>query len=213
MTPRPVVGPLAAAAYEEMEPVHRLYDEARGWPLLKFLHAYFIPLQTIDDIVRERDDLPGWGILFDPDQCPVRYLPFLAMWAGVRITEAMSEAEVRARIKTRPQIVRCTPGALVQAAKDNLTGAKKVILRERYDPDNPNVDSPGHFEVITYTDETPDPEAVRVAMLEQKDVGLIMHYRVVSGQDWQQLVNDYPTWQDVIDAYPTWQDVIEDNPS
>lgn len=202
----PPVGRLAGIAYEGMVPV-AMGDAERGYPLLKFLHAYYLPLQQIDDIVRE-------PILWDPDLCPFRYLPWLAMWAGVRLRPGMPEAEIRSRIKLRDGRKRCTPDALVAAAKANLDADSPiVILRERHNPDNPLVDSAAHFEVLTYTAQTPDEGAVRAAMLEHKDVGLIMHYRVVDGQDWQQVVNTYATWQDVLDNYATWQDLIEDTPA
>lgn len=211
-------GALALVAYEQLAPLH-LKDAERGYPLLKFLDAYYLPMQQVYDIIRDYDDLPGWGILLDPDRCPVRYLPWCGLWAGVRVDPAvMSEAEMRARIKARDGQQRCTPAAIIKAAQDNLVSSDplrppRVILRERYDPDNPGVDSPGHFEVLTYTGETPDADAVLVALRQQKDVGLLMHYRVIDGQDWQQLVNNYATWQDVLNAYPTWQDVIEDTPA
>jgi len=212
MSPRPLVGNLANIAYDQMAPVAR-DDADRGYPLLKFLDAYYLPLQQVDDIVRARDDgTPGWAVLFDADRCPTRCLPWLAMMAGVRLGTGMSEAEIRARIKERPNVHRCTPGALIAAAQFHLTGAKSVILRERYDPANPAVDSPGHFHIVTRTAETPDEGAVRRALLEQKDVGLLMHYTVIDGQDWQELIDTYPTWADVLSTYATWTDVIEDTP-
>lgn len=209
MSPRPAVGNLATIAYDAMEPVW-VEDEKRGYPLLHFLHAYYLPMQQIDDIVRDRDDLPGWGILFDPDLCPARYLPWLAMFAGVRLRVGMGEAEIRSRIKDRDGTKRCTPGAIIAAAQAHLIGAKTVILRERYNHDAPTADDPGYLDVITYTDETPDPDAVLTAIREQKDVGLVMSYRVLSGQDWQNVIDTNATWQDVINNYATWQDLIED---
>lgn len=213
MTVLDEIGPIARVAYEEMAPVHA-EDAIRGYPLALFLHAYYMPLQKVDDIVRDRPELnlPGWGILFHPDLCPAEYLGYLAMFAGVPITDDMSEAEKRQRIKLRDNTKRCTPGAIIQAAQDHLIEPKRVILRERYDPDNPLVDSPGHFMVITYTADTPDPDAVLAAIKEQKDVGLILHYDVQDGQDWQQVVTDYATWNDVLAAYDTWQDLIDDTP-
>lgn len=210
---RPVVGRLAEIAYSQMEPVARAYDEARGWPLLKFLHAYYLPLQQVDDIVRDRDDFPGWGILFDPEQCPARYLPWLAMFAGVRLRVGMTEAQMRALIKDRPALARCTPQALVDQVKTALLegSTKKVILRERYKATDPGVDHAAWFEVITKTDETPDPDAVRRAILEQKEVGLLFTYIVQDGQDWQELIDTHGTWQDVIDDYATWDETIADS--
>lgn len=218
LEPRPVVGRLAEIAYAEMAPVAQ-GDAERGWPLLKFLHAYYMPLQEIDDIVRDRPELglQGWAILFHPDLCPVRYLPFLAMVAGVRLRPGMSEAEMRSRIKARDGIRRCTPDAIKQAAKDNLDALipeeqRKVILRERFRNEAPNADSPGYFEVLTFVNQTPDSETVRAALLEQKDVGLIMSYRVVSGADWQYVIDENATWQDVVNNFATWQGLIEDHP-
>lgn len=212
MSPRPVVGRLAEIAYAEMEPVAKPYDEAAGWPLLHYLHAFFMPMQKIDDIVRDTDDGPGWSILFDPDRCPARYLPFCAMFAGVVLRPEMSEDERRRRIKERDGVKRCTPSAIVKAVQETITGDKSVIVRERFNPADPDVDSPGHFQIFTYLDETPDIETVVAAIEEQKIVGLLMHHDIVAGQDWQQLVNDYGTWQDVVDTYDTWQDVVGDTP-
>lgn len=220
--PRPTgIGRLAEIAYEGMRPVHKAYDAERNWPLLRFLDVYYLPLQLIDDIVRDTEYvdengdtqvIPGWGILFDPDRCPARYLPFLAMFAGVRLRPGMTEAEIRSRIKTRDGLLRCRPAALIKAAQDNLEGEKRVILRERYDPFNASVDAPGYFQVITFTDDTPDSDAVKRALLEQKDVGLIMRYNVLDGQDWQSVIDDYDSWTELMAAYATWTDVIEDTP-
>lgn len=187
-------------------------DKGRGYPLLKFLNGYYMPMQDIDDIVRDTDEGPGWTILFDADRCPSRYLPWLAMFAGVRINRSMTDQQIRERIKDRPAWRRGTPAGIKQAAQSKLTGAKKVILRERHQIGNPD-DAPGYFELITYTDETPDSAAVlRTVVDEQKDVGLLIGYRVLDGQDWDQVVADWDSWDDVMSNYDTWTDVIEDTP-
>lgn len=208
-----MVGRLAEIAYAEMEPVAKPYDEAAGWPLLHYLHAFFMPMQKIDDLVRDKDDGPGWSILFDPDRVPARYLPFTAMVAGVVLRPEMSEQEKRDRIKERDGIKRCTPDAFVRAIQQQLTGDKGVVLRLRFDPAAPAVDSPGHFQVLTYLDETPNADAVIAAMQEQKIVGLVQHYEIVAGQDWQELVDTYGTWQAVVDDYATWAHVLADDPT
>lgn len=208
------IGRLAEIAYEQMAPVHK-DDAERGYPLLIFLNAYYMPLQTIDDIVRDREGMPGWGILFDPDLCPFRYLPWLAMIAGVRLRPGMPELEMRDRIKQRDGRHRCTPDALIKAARDNLTSlgdsTPRVILRERFNAADPTGDDPGYFQVVTYASQTPDPEAVLQALLPQKDVGLIMTYTVLEGQDYQTLADTHATYTAVSTDYDDYDAMRTDS--
>lgn len=184
-------------------------DEDRGWPLLKFLHGFYLPMQQIDDIVRDREDMPGWAILFDPDLCPARYLPWLAMFAGVRLLPGMTEAEIRSRIKARDGIKRCTPAALLAAAKDYASPGATVVLRERYNPYEPTEDAAGYVTLIAFADETPDPFALFNAVkAEQKDVGLLLYLVVSAHTDYFAVEADNESYQDVIDNYATYDALL-----
>lgn len=152
--------------------------------------------------------IPGWAILFDPDECPEEWLPWTAQLVGVRVIEGESTAEFRSRIKDRPRWRRGTVAALTSEIQTTLTGAKTVYINER---------SGGAYRlsVATIDTETPDPDATLAAILRQKPAGIVLEYSTVpgaSGMTWHELITRYETWQDAIDAFPTWQTVIDDDP-
>lgn len=153
----------------------------------------------------DSDDGPGWSRLVNLDLTPSKALPWLAQLVGVRLEPGLDDTAQRARIRSTDGFNRGTTSAIIGAAQQYLTGMKTVILRER-DGD------PYTLTVVTYTAETPDSDLVQAALDAQKPAGLILNYRVETGQDWATLITNYATWADVIAAYTTWEDVIENTP-
>lgn len=118
------------------------------------------PQESVSELLRMVPvGRPGWSILFDPDLCPVRYLPWLAMFAGVRLTTGMAEEEMRSRIKDRDGLRRGTPGAIARAVQQHLTGSKTVLIRERFNhASGSSADAPGYLDVVTREDESPETD-------------------------------------------------------
>jgi hypothetical protein len=138
--------------------------------------AMFAP---VDDLVRDTDAGDGWTALLDVDRAPADALAFLAQFVGV------------------DGFKRGSAGAVRAAAQQYLTGARRVIFRER--------DGGAYrLTVITYTADTPDPAAVLRALLAQKPAGIILTHLVENGQDYQQVRTIHATYAAVKAAYPTY---------
>jgi hypothetical protein len=156
--------------------------------------AMFAP---VDDLVRDTDAGDGWTALLDVDRAPADALAFLAQFVGVRLQADLTDAAQRARIVGTDGFKRGSAGAVRAAAQQYLTGARRVIFRER--------DGGAYrLTVITYTADTPDPAAVLRALLAQKPAGIILTHLVENGQDYQQVRTIHATYAAVKAAYPTY---------
>lgn len=172
-----------------------------------------------DQLFQEVDDYAsdgplgqvGWSVLLDINRIPDKGLEWLAQFVGVSLPVGLTAAQKRVRVQTTAGWKRGTPAALVGAAKAYLTGTQNVLMRERFDVANPTVDTPGKFQVITYTSQTPDSAAVLAALIAQKPGGLVMTYSVYAGQDWL-AVRTRGTWLNIRTTFATWQQ-IRDNPA
>src|SRR4051812_26648365 len=103
--PSPPITPAAEDASNLWEIIyqamgfHRDDDPDTGYQLGKLIESLCNPYQDIYNLLREREGQKGWAILFDPDECPARWLPYLAQCVGFVIEPQMSEAQIRAEIK------------------------------------------------------------------------------------------------------------------
>lgn len=206
-------GDFAVSTGMAQEVLDQIVERLRTIDLVTYVEGLAVPFQLVEDWASDTDDgETGWSLLVDVDRCPVEALPWLGQFVGVKVDTSLTEADQRQQIHDLANLRRGTIGALTSAPAPYLTGSKTVIFRERYDTANTLVDSPGHLTVITYTSETPDSAKVLAALLAQKPAGLILHYNVNAGQDFQQLKDNYATFQDVKDAYPTFEGVKSDEP-
>lgn len=204
---RPVVSDLTELVYESVEPLTRK-DEELDYPFLKFLDAWVSSfLGSVYDIVKDRDDRPGWAILFDPDLCPEEALPFLAQFVGAVLTQSLTEEDRRTEVKTPAGWDRGTPDALIEAVKRTLTGLKRVIVEERY------LGNAYHLWIRTLTDETPDEAETEAAILTQKPMGIVLLYEVVESISWFDVDADNEDWAEVKANYATWQDLLTTEPA
>ncbi len=105
---------------------------------------------------------------------------WLGQLAGLHVPAGLDLAAARAYVTGRGVSRRGTPVAIATAAAGRLTGTRRVELRERDG-------SPWRLTVITYAVETPDPGAVRRAVLEEKPVGIVLAYQTRLGQSLGQL--------------------------
>lgn len=219
---RPSTHPFADRIYDMMSPV-AVEDEKYGWPMLIYVQAATIPFHDIDDLTRDRDGLSGWGVVMHPDLCPPGWLDWLGQFNGKVIPSTFTEGQKRIRIKETGGFDRGTLKGVIGAAKEQMysvTDTPTVVVRERYDPDNPGVDSPWHLTVITYIDEAPDtPEedtvggvtrlyspVIRKALMDQKPIGIVLHSYLVSGVDYQVAIDSGRTYDESGILFPTYQD-------
>ncbi len=205
-------GQVALELYEAVEPL--AYDDAnRDYATVNLINAWGKLLEPLANVVLPDPDVRApWALVYDLDNAPVEWLPWLAQWVGVRIPAGLDEVSTRLRIAETDGFNRGSVGAIMGAARQHLTGTRTVLLRERYDASDPLVDSAYHLLVNTYASETPDPALVLEALIAQKPAGIILTYEAVDGQDYQQVVDTFATYQDVKDAYPTYADLRNATP-
>lgn len=116
----------------------------------------------------------GWGSLLDVNVAPEWALPWLAQFVGVRTIADLDVPAQRLRIKGVAGFHRGTPASIIAAAKQYLTGSRRVELYEREG-------SPWVFRLRTYAPETPDPDKVREAVEAIKPAGVVFIYELQSG--------------------------------
>lgn len=171
---RPVVSVTAERLYEALGPMQD-QDDVNGWVLLHFCDALTRDAADVEALVAETDTQAGWGPLLDPTTCPVKALPFLAMFSGAVVTPQLSETQIRALIKSSPAQARGTPAAIVGAAQLWLTGTKFVGLTERAGGDAYAVT------VTVYESEVIDVTQITAAVKAAMPAGLNLTFTVSPG--------------------------------
>lgn len=181
--------------------VQQVYDSLGPWAradesedLLAFVRALVEPLAVVDDVARDSDTHVGWGTLMDVDVAPDWALSWLAQFVGVTPIQGLSEESQRIRIKEASGFQRGTPAAIIGAARQYLTGDRRVDLFERDG-------SPWVFRVRTYLSETPDPAKVQAAVEAIKPAGLVFTYEVQEGVETDALVGTIDGLVGTIDSY------------
>ncbi len=198
---RPVVGEVAEQIYSELGP-YTVGDEESGWHLLKFVEAITgVLFEKIHLLVSDRQNTVGWEVLFDPDTCPAGALPYLAQYVGVTLEPSLTEQQKRDKIRLPENFKRGTRPALIQAVQRTLTGAKTILIDERFGG------SAYALRVRTLTGETPNATATQAAVVSQKPGGLVLTYQSVVGQDWNDVKIGDVSWANVATVYPDWQAV------
>lgn len=138
-------------------------------------------IQPISDAAG--DSGPAWSALGDPDRIPPEALAWLAQFVGVRATVGAPPHQQRTEIRQAAGWQRGTPGAMRAAVAATLTGARQVVIRERYG-------SAWVVRVEVLAGECPDPAASLAAAIGQKPAGLVLQFAAVAGQNWDTLAGD-----------------------
>lgn len=191
--PRPAVSDAAEVLYEALDPAFTTGDEARGWTALLFCRALTSgALSDVFDWVTDGDDgTPGWQIILNPALAPAIVLPYLAQFAGGRLTPNMSVDQQRNAIQDPEVFSRCTPDQLAAVVKRRLTGTKAVIITERY------LDLPWRLRVETLDAETPDPDlTIAEIKREAKHVGIVLFFNTRSPWTYGEILAESGTYPD-----------------
>jgi len=154
--PKPTLKSFSQDLYDRVQPLN-FADPTYDYPIAKLAQAFGMMFQVVEDYGRD-DPItgqPGWSVVMDISKCPNEALPWLGQFVGVRLPTGLTPDQQRAYIKDAPGWDRGTVAALKAAVSPYLAGNKSVIVRERFNQANPNVDSPGYFQVTTYANETP----------------------------------------------------------
>jgi len=176
------------------------------WPLLKHCAAWMAPAEPIHEIVRERNDSPSWGILFDADECPATELPYTVQYVGVVITPEMSEEQIRNELKEPTGWARGRTRSIKIAGQRALTGTKRVIVR-------PRTPEAGMHYIRTLASETPDEERERKVLRAAVPAWEVLDYEAISGVSWADIAASFKDWSVVKTAFTDWADLADTLPS
>lgn len=211
-TPPPDLVPdsFAARLFGMLAPLAQL-DGDNAWSLLILCNAIGTQYQQVEDWVRDTPDGPGWSLLLDVNRCPPEALGWLAQLVGVRLLPGATDAQNRERVTSTDGFNRGTPAAIIGAARATLTGNRSVFLIER-DSTVAAPDYAYYLTVETYRGQTPDPAATQRAILAQKPGGIVLDYRCLDGQTYDQVRTRFATYAALRAAYPNYQAVWTDTP-
>lgn len=196
----PVVHPTTRNLHDALGGGFTDRDEDNGWHLLMFLDTFTSQLGEVDDIVRDTDEREGWSLLFDVDNVPAAFIPWLGQFLGAEVDTSLPEAEQRLQLKNVQGFQRGRPASIIAAAKAYLTGSKKVYLDERWT-------SAYTLRVRVFAVQTPDPAKVEAYVRKQKPGALVLTFEVLPADLWSEVKAHFATWQDVKDTFATWNDL------
>jgi len=188
--------PIVQEVYANLEPWKSA--DASG-DLLKFVSALAGRLEEVYDLARDRDDVQGWSPLFDADNASMSVLRYMAQFVGVRLIAGLTDEQQRLRVKETSGFARGTVAAIAGAARQTLTGQRRVLIYERDT-------SAYHFTVRTYEIETPDPALTEAVLRAEKPAGLVMTYETAAGASYTDLDTAYGTFDDEKAAFGTFTD-------
>lgn len=196
--------PIAQRVWEEVSPATRGWPEANTNQMIRFIEAWTHVAMRIEQYVRDDSFGPGYSSVLDPSRAPSMFLDWLAQLTGQRGVFGEPDDVKRSRINGMHGLQRGSAAAIKAAPVPYLTGGRTVILTERVGG------SPYRFSVVTYTDETPDPDAVLRALKEQKPAGQVMLYDTIEGGTFNDLYLTHPDFQDVYTTFTDFQEVLDD---
>jgi hypothetical protein len=79
-----MIGSFGQILYDELGPMQ--YDEInQDFALMNFCGALGTCLDDLNDVVRETDTRPSWGLIFDADNAPLQWLPWMGQFSGTYI--------------------------------------------------------------------------------------------------------------------------------
>lgn len=185
--------------YDALGPGQTTGDDEGGYLLLRLLEGVGSLLGDVDDRVRATAEGGGWEQELDVDT--TRSPRWLGQFVGVRIPDGTPLVRARELVRERRAFRRGSPAALRDAARNLLTGTRRVDLFER---DGGNA---YRVRVRTYESETPDPAAVYAALLEAKPAGLLLEHEVYPGASYDDRDARYATYDALDAAAPTYDDL------
>jgi hypothetical protein len=214
----PTLESFAQQLYDSMESMQWAEaDLSVGFALAYFCGSIGTMFQILENYGRDETDengkdAPGWSQLVDIERTPDEALPWFGQFTGARFPPGLTADQQRAYIVNAPQWRRGTLRSFQDVASIYLTGNQTLIIKERYDPANPTVDSPGHLTIYTYAPETPNPTAVQNALMSVKPAGIILHYQSLTGQLYSTVKANYATYTAVKTKYATYDDMRQAPP-
>jgi hypothetical protein len=177
-------------------------DDDESGDLEAFCAAWATPLEGVYDLVRERDDQPGWAILFDADEAPVESLPYLAQWVGVLPTPEMSAEQLREEIKAPTGWSRGTEPSIEVVGKRSLTGSQKLVIK-------PRTPEAGVIYIRSLASETPDEERTRRDLRAAVPAWTVLDYDAYDGATYSDIDAAHATYAEVDEAFDSYDELLQ----
>lgn len=197
----------------------RLIEALEPWmtaDLARVCDALGVMFQPVAELTAEMKSdgepgyVPPWGILFDPDLCPAKYLPYLAQFVGTPLPITASEAEARKIVKEEQGFARGTLGAVEVAVRKSLTGAKAFKIVERRNA--ANEETAYHFLILIYNESELPSKATLEANVNAVKPGGVLYTIIVGSLTYAILEASHATYTLVEGAHTTYSD-MEATPS
>ncbi len=206
----------AARAYELLDPLSTRGDQLAGQSLiLALLDALTAAHRTIWQLAEQ----PGAAEHLHPTTVDARWLPWLARPIGARLRGWMTEQQRRDEIRDPSGYRRGGDDQLVAAARRYMRAPRRVKVLRRYNPADPEGDSPGHILVrVRLSDIDPaylveaspgvwDSPIVRNAVLREVRFGLIGHVQITNLATYAERRDQHDSYADMRDAYDSYADL------
>jgi Phage tail protein (Tail_P2_I) len=200
---RPVVSRSAEELYRAIAPA-AFDDEVAGWPLLKYCDAWTRAEAAHDPVFRFAEDgTPNWAVLFTA-QCPDAWLPWVSQFVGVELTLGATPEQQRAAIAAKTNWGRGTPAGLRSALQTKLTGAKTVIIYERFDQPV-SADAAYQIGIRVRTSEATLTLADFTTLAKRYiPAGVKLDFQFVAGFTWDEITAQARTWDQIAAVPRTW---------
>ena len=208
----PGMGDFAQAVYDQLN-IDSILDQ---YPdaieiMSGFIGALGEMFEQIDEIAHPSLDTDGnmsdrWSKLLDIDRIPDEGIVWFSQFTGVQINANLDTNDQRQQIRDRVGWKRGTMASIAAAVQAVLTGTQTVQFVERDT-------SAYHFNVATYSTETPSSAAVTAAITAAKPAGLQFTYSLIAGSPgttdtYENLFLDYGSYATVFSNEQSYQDVF-----
>ena len=152
------------------------------------------------------NDIVAFQALFDVDIAPFAALPWLAQCVGERIPYGYTDQQSRDWIRNSPKWIRGTPAGIWNAVKRVIVPGGSMQMRENWNANTSTAD-PDWISILTWTNQTPDPNLVRQALRRNVPADIMWVYTLQAQATWASFQGVITTWGQMKTTYPTWGDV------
>ena len=202
----PILSPLGQRLRDRTQPLAPT-DADNDYAHAHLCEGMMLSMAEVASLVDPPDPYQPWEILFDPDLCPAKFLPWLGQCVGVRVTRVMSEATQRAAIKGLGGYKLGSPQRIRAAVELTLVGdPKQVYFRER------DGGEAYTLEIVTFADQTPNPDQTEAAIKAELPAAILLRARAVLSWDYEALTARGGTYAQQSIDFATYAALALDEP-
>jgi len=197
---KPVLSDSGERLYNQLAPTFFREDEKYGWAGALYLSALARMKDDAATVVQPTSTKPPYAILFDVENVPAKWLPWLAQFVGVDLTKSPDTTTSRSWIKSPIGYQRGTTAAMRLAGQATLTGAKTLFFYTRYGG------APFTIKAASIEGQTPNPTATKEAIESMMAAWDILIYEMVKGGTLSLLEVSHAKLSEVEAAHTTVED-------